>query len=82
MTAIKPIFKDVSHPGLLKSCLESKTQNLNMSFNSTLWKYYPKSISSSRKVAENIASISTVIFNNGNKGIIEIMKHFGYQNVN
>lgn len=75
MLAIKPIFKDLSHPDLLKRCLEGKTQNPNESFNSTLWKYCPKTVGSGRKVAEIAASIATVIFNDGNKGIIEIMQN-------
>lgn len=75
MLAIKPIFKDLSHPDLLKRCLEGKTQNPNESFNSTLWKYCPKTIGSGRKVAEIAASLATVIFNDGSKGIIDIMKN-------
>lgn len=75
MLAIKPIFKDLSHPDLLKRCLDGKTQNPNESYNSTLWKYCPKTIGSGRKITEIAASIATVIFNDGTKGIIEVMKN-------
>ena len=38
MDVIKPIFRDLSKPDLLKRCLGSHTQNPNESFNSVIWR--------------------------------------------
>ncbi|GFX97802.1 uncharacterized protein TNCV_456811 [Trichonephila clavipes] len=42
MDEIKPIIAELSAPKLLKKCVGGKTQNANESFNSTVWKYCPK----------------------------------------
>ncbi|GFU85054.1 uncharacterized protein TNCV_1553171 [Trichonephila clavipes] len=42
MDEIKPIIAELSAPKLLKKCVGGKTQNANESFNSTAWKYCPK----------------------------------------
>ncbi|GFY25993.1 uncharacterized protein TNCV_1917431 [Trichonephila clavipes] len=42
MDEIKPIIAELSAPKLLKKCVKGKTQNANESFNSTVWKYCPK----------------------------------------
>ena len=41
MEAIKPVFKDLTHPDLQK-CLEGYTQNPNESINNLIWKFCPK----------------------------------------
>ncbi|GFU44204.1 uncharacterized protein TNCV_686181 [Trichonephila clavipes] len=35
--AMRPIFRDLSHPDLLKKCLHGKTQNPNESFHNVVW---------------------------------------------
>ncbi|GFW21329.1 uncharacterized protein TNCV_1531541 [Trichonephila clavipes] len=50
MDEIKPIIAELSAPKLLKKCVWGKTQNANESFNSTVWKYCPKTSGSSIKI--------------------------------
>lgn len=73
MEVIKPIFKDLSHPKLLKRCLGGKTQNANESLNSLIWKYSPKVIGSGRNVAEIAAYFATCVFNDGSKAILDVL---------
>ncbi|GFU22401.1 uncharacterized protein TNCV_1264221 [Trichonephila clavipes] len=40
--AMRPIFRDLSHPDLLKKCLHGKTQNPNESFHNVVWSRVPK----------------------------------------
>ena len=40
--AILPIYNDLSKEGMLKKCLQGKTQNANESFNGTIWNRIPK----------------------------------------
>lgn len=42
MTAIKPLYEDLSCQELLMRCLHGKTQNPNESVNSCIWKTLPK----------------------------------------
>ena len=44
MSAIKPIYRDLSKEDLLSKCTHGKTQNLNESFNHVLWSVLPKNI--------------------------------------
>ncbi|KAG8281616.1 hypothetical protein J6590_108714 [Homalodisca vitripennis] len=37
MEHIKPIYKDLADPNLLKKCVHGKTQNQNESFNNMIW---------------------------------------------
>lgn len=74
MNKMKPIFKDLSEPKLLKRCLGGRTQNPNESFNSLVWNFCPKTSSSSRTIAEITVNVSTVTFNDGDTGLVSIMK--------
>ncbi|GFT45262.1 uncharacterized protein TNCV_2123451 [Trichonephila clavipes] len=40
--AMRPIFRGLSHPDLLKKCLHGKTQNPNESFHKVIWPRVPK----------------------------------------
>ncbi|GFX18458.1 uncharacterized protein TNCV_3370311 [Trichonephila clavipes] len=40
--AMRPIFRELSHPDLLKKCLHGKTQNPNESFHNVIWSRVPK----------------------------------------
>ncbi|GFX93226.1 uncharacterized protein TNCV_4761051 [Trichonephila clavipes] len=42
MEAIRPIFRDLSDPELLKKCLHGNTQNPNESINNVIWSRVPK----------------------------------------
>lgn len=79
MDLIKPIFKDLSDPNLLKRCLGGRTQNSNECLNSLIWKYCPKNINSGKKIAEISTNLATVTFNDGHKGLLQVMRclHLG-----
>ncbi|GFV62950.1 uncharacterized protein TNCV_4410141 [Trichonephila clavipes] len=42
MEAIRPIFRDLSDPELLKKCLQGNTQNPNESINNVIWSRVPQ----------------------------------------
>lgn len=74
MDLIKPIFKDLSDPNLLKRCLGGRTQNPNECLNSLIWKYCPKNINSGKKIAELSTNLATATFNDGHTGLLQVMK--------
>lgn len=74
MDCVKPIFKDLSDPSLLRRCLGGKTQNNNESYNALVWKFCPKSSCASKIVAGIAANEAAVLFNEGRKGRMHIMK--------
>lgn len=43
MECMRPVFRDLAHPDLLKKCLHGHTQNSNESFNNVIWSRVPKS---------------------------------------
>lgn len=77
MEKIKPVFTELSAPKLLKKCLGGKTQNSNESFNSTVWKYCPKTSGSSKIVADIATNEAVVMFNEGMAGRLNILKQLG-----
>lgn len=44
MEEIKPVYRGLAHPDLLRKCLNGKTQNVNEAFNSTIWIRAPKNV--------------------------------------
>lgn len=81
MEAIRPIFKDLSHPTLLRRCLHGKTQNVNESFNNVVWSRVPKNVFVGRKTLELGVYDSVITFNNGNMGRIEVLKKLGIADI-
>lgn len=77
MDAIKPVFKDLSNPDLLKRCLGGKTQNANESLNALIWTFCPKTTNSARKIVEIAVNSAVANFNDGKKAFISIMKEMG-----
>ncbi|GFV78940.1 uncharacterized protein TNCV_4346991 [Trichonephila clavipes] len=73
MDAVKPIFAELSSPKLLKKCLGGKTQNSNESFNSTVWKYCPKTSGSSKRIVDVAVNKAVVMYNDGMAGRLDIM---------
>jgi hypothetical protein len=69
MDIIKPIFRDLSHPDILKKCLEGYTQNANESVNSTIWKICPKHKYHGLKAVTIGVGIATLLFNDGSKAL-------------
>ncbi|KFM71283.1 hypothetical protein X975_00958, partial [Stegodyphus mimosarum] len=74
MDAIKPIFKDLSHPDLLKRCIGGRTQNVNESLNSLIWTFCPKTTNNSRKIVEISTNLAVANFNDGKRATLFIMK--------
>uniref|UniRef100_A0A0B7AFL1 Mutator-like transposase domain-containing protein n=1 Tax=Arion vulgaris TaxID=1028688 RepID=A0A0B7AFL1_9EUPU len=69
MDVIKPVFRDLSHPDLLKKCLDGYTQNANESINSTIWRYCPKHKYHGLVTVKIAVGIATLIFNDGAKSL-------------
>lgn len=65
MVACKPIFRDLSHPDLLKKCLDGYTQNANESLNNLIWKLCPKNKYHGLKTVETAVGLATITFNDG-----------------
>lgn len=77
MDAIKPIFKDLSHPTLLKRCIGGKTQNTNESLNSLIWTFCSKEKNSGRHIVETSVNLAVANFNDGKKSHLNIMRQLG-----
>ena len=77
---IKPIFshQDLGSDDLLKKCLHGQTQNPNESFNICIWKKAPKETFIARKTLEVAVASAVIHFNDGGKGILDIMEKCGF----
>lgn len=78
MEAIKPVFRALAHPDMLKSCLHGKTQNVNESFNNVVWTRVLKKVFVGRKTLEVGVFDALVTFNDGNIGRLEVLKELGF----
>lgn len=65
MDLIKPVFRDLSSPDLLKKCLHGKTQNANESVNNVIWTRVPKNTFVSKSTLEFGVLEAVASFNNG-----------------
>lgn len=74
LTAIKPIYNDLSDDNLLERCIGGFTQNNNESINHVIWKIAPKEMHSGIKIVEIAANIGACIFNEGVRSILQIMQ--------
>ncbi|XP_015434570.1 PREDICTED: uncharacterized protein LOC107190295 [Dufourea novaeangliae] len=68
-----PIYKDLSKDELLQRCLGGHSQNVNESFNSTVWRLAPKHLHCGIQTVEIAAYIATGVFNEGYFAILKIM---------
>jgi len=75
--AIQKIYQDLTTEDLLSRCLGGYTQNSNESFNSIVWTIAPKSISSGKKILDIAVDIAAILFNEGFKGLLEVMTSLG-----
>ena len=62
---MKPIFRDLTHPDLLRKCLEGYTQNSNESLNNMIWNYCPKNKYHGIKTVEIAVGLAVTNFNDG-----------------
>lgn len=77
MIAIKPIYTKLADPELLSKCLHGKTQNVNESFNNTVWSRVPKNTFVGRKTLEYGVYDAVLTFNTGNVGRITVLENLG-----
>lgn len=77
LLAIKPIFRDLSKPQLLKKCLHGQTQNPNESFNSVIWKRMPKTEFVGIKTLKFGTADAVITFNEGSIAKSSVLKRLG-----
>lgn len=65
MNTIKPIFRDLAHPGLLKKCVRGFTQNANESINNLIWKFAPKKKNHGIVTVKTAVALAVGVFNDG-----------------
>lgn len=78
MNTIKPTFRFLAHPDLLKKCTHGKTQNPNESYNQLIWKRCPKTTFASSNVVKIAAYDACIVFNDGNIGRIKTLQRIGF----
>lgn len=76
---IKPTFRSLAHPDLLKKCLHGRTQNVNESFNGVLWSRIPKVNFVGLQTLKFGVFDAVVTFNEGNKGRLKVLEGMGLQ---
>lgn len=77
LLAIKPIYKDLAHPDLLKKCKHGKTQNPNESFNSIVWSRIPKTVFVGPDTLKLGVLDAVISFNEGELGKIKVLEQLG-----
>jgi len=77
MEAIKPVFKDLTHPDLLQKCLEGYTQNPNESINNLIWKFCPKRKNHGLTTVNTAVALAIGVFNDGSVTYARVMKELG-----
>ena len=65
LTAMKPIYEDLSKDEFMERCVRGFTQNNNESFNQLIWKITPKILPAGSIIVQIAALIAACIFNEG-----------------
>ncbi|KZC13116.1 hypothetical protein WN55_05539, partial [Dufourea novaeangliae] len=68
-----PIYQDLSKKDLLERCVGDHTQNVNESFNSTVWRLAPKHLTYGINIIEIAAFIAASVVNEGYCAILKMM---------
>lgn len=79
MNAIKPTFRCLADPELLKKCVHGKTQNVNESLNNMIWLRCPKISFCGSRVLSIAVCDAVLCFNEGNSGRIKVLKKMGLE---
>lgn len=79
LSAIKPIYEDLSKDTLLKRCVGGFTQNNNESYNQLIWKISPKIVPSGSIIVELAAYIAACVFNEGTEVLLLMVYSMGYR---
>lgn len=77
MTKLKPIYRDLAHPDLLKKCVHGLTQNPNESFNNLVWLRVPKTTFVGLKTLKAGVYDAVISFNVGNIGRAKVLQNLG-----
>ncbi|GFT95724.1 uncharacterized protein TNCV_310991 [Trichonephila clavipes] len=77
--AMRPIFRDLSHPDLLKKCLHGKTQNPNESFHNVVWSRVPKATFVQIETLSLGVYDAVCSFNDGNVSKLKILQKMGVE---
>jgi hypothetical protein len=79
MDTIKPIYRELSQPDLLKKCLHGGTQNVNESVNNVIWNRIPKNTFVSYNTLKLGVLDAVACFNKGNIIKCEVLDEIGVQ---
>ncbi|GFX02252.1 uncharacterized protein TNCV_138281 [Trichonephila clavipes] len=74
---MRPIFRDLSHPDLLKKCLHGKTQNPNESFHNVVWSRVPKATFVQIETLSLGVYDAVCSFNDGNVSKLKMLQKNG-----
>ncbi|GFX70517.1 uncharacterized protein TNCV_874911 [Trichonephila clavipes] len=77
--AMRPIFRDLSHPDLLKKCLHGKTQNPNESFHNVVWSRVPKATFVQIETLSLGVYDVVCSFNDGNVSKLKMLQKMGVE---
>ncbi|GFX08229.1 uncharacterized protein TNCV_3267201 [Trichonephila clavipes] len=76
---MRPIFRDLSHPDLLKKCLHGKTQNPNESFHNVVWSRVPKATFVQIETLSLGVYDAVCSFNDGNVSKLKMLQKMGVE---
>lgn len=74
MAAIKPVYKDLCQPSLLKKCLLRKTQNCNEAFNHIIWSRLPKTEFVNAQTIQIGVLDAVLCYNDGVLGRVKVLQ--------
>ncbi|GFT75277.1 uncharacterized protein TNCV_950951 [Trichonephila clavipes] len=77
--AMRPIFRDLSHPDLLKKFLHGKTQNPNESFHNVVWSRVPKATFVQNEILSLGVYDAVCSFNDGNVSKLKMLQKMGVE---
>ncbi|GBO01686.1 hypothetical protein AVEN_201006-1 [Araneus ventricosus] len=77
--AMRPVFRDLSHPDLLKKCVHGNTQNPNESVNNVIWSRVPKSPFVQIEALSHGVYDAVCTFKEGNSARLQILKNLGIE---
>ncbi|XP_011882790.1 PREDICTED: uncharacterized protein LOC105570297 [Vollenhovia emeryi] len=73
LSAITPIYEELSSENLLQRCIGGFTQNNNESLNALIWSFAPKRVFSGAKTVEIASYLGASIFNEGYASLLKMM---------
>ncbi|GBN75147.1 hypothetical protein AVEN_260354-1 [Araneus ventricosus] len=77
--AMRPAFRDLSHPDLLKKCAHGNMQNSNESVNNFIWSRVPKSTFVQIEAFSLGVYDAVCTFNEGNSARLRIPQNLGIE---